>query len=113
MVRGAGLVPDDELLLEQLSALVEEIDPVPQSVIAEACATFRSRGDRSALRPGGGTHGQICLAELLGPTGELSALAGRAAADMPGMTTRDYFRAARLGKRVWWRGTAKVDLHST
>ena len=103
-MRSAGGLHDDELLLEQLSALVEEIDPVPPSVIAEASAMFGS-----AVR----TPGPVCLAELLGPTGELSALAGRTAADVPGVPTRDHARAARLGQRVWWRGTAKADLHST
>jgi hypothetical protein len=38
----AGVTSDDELLLAQLTALVDEIDPIPQSVIAAARASFRT-----------------------------------------------------------------------
>ena len=47
-----GVSSDDELLLERLSALVEELDHVPASVIAAARAAFRLRAEASESDPG-------------------------------------------------------------
>jgi hypothetical protein len=37
----------DELVLKRLSALLQEVDPVPESVTAAARAAFRATGDAS------------------------------------------------------------------
>ena len=64
----------DEFLLERLAAFVEKVDPVPQSELAAARATFRSAG---ALSQPGSAHGAgsepglADLAELFGPMGQI------------------------------------------
>lgn len=83
-------VRDDELL-ERLGAVLSDIDPVPCSVIARARATFGSRAALSASRRRGEAMiaaGQVGLAELLGPAGELRLLTARAGADVPGVAAR-------------------------
>jgi hypothetical protein len=46
------LIGDDALLLERLSALVEEIDPMPACVIAAARANFTPAVVKVTRRPG-------------------------------------------------------------
>jgi hypothetical protein len=65
-----SVASDDELLLERLSALVQEIDPVPANVTAVARAAFRPSAEASQPRRRGGVAGEpglLGLAELLGP----------------------------------------------
>jgi hypothetical protein len=111
----AGLADRDDRLLEHLTALVQEVDEIPQSVIEDARATFRSRAEVSQPRRRGGAAIELSfldLAELLGPSTELDALARGAAADVAGVAARA--RHGRAGDRPC--GTAaratKVDLHT-
>jgi len=78
-----------DAVLERLSALVEEIDPVPQSVIAAARAAFKSTAEVSQPRRrdgAGGEPGFAGLSKLLGPPRKLGSLAGGAAPDMPAVS---------------------------
>jgi hypothetical protein len=111
----SDFVSGDELLLDRLSALVAEIDPVPDSVIAGARAAFRPTAEVSQPRRRTGRVGEpdsACLEELFGPPRELGLLAGGAASDMPGVAAepppgRPVNRLRRVPGRAM-----KADLHA-
>ncbi len=110
-----GLFNDEDFLLERLSALVEEIDPVPESVIDDARAAFGPSAERSQPRRRDGAAiepGLLGLAELLGPSIELSSLTGRAAADVPGVPAESRFAVPGDRLRGPARRATKVDLHT-
>ena len=91
----AEFVNRDELLLERLSGVLDQIDPVPQGVVAAARAAF---GNASQPRRWGGAVGKPDVSgfvELFGPPRELDLLTDRTAADVPGVAAR-----ARCGGTV-------------
>jgi hypothetical protein len=62
----------DEFLLQQLSSLLDEIDPVPRCVLAQAYGAFRPIAEASEPCGCCGDVGEpdlTGLAELLGPPG--------------------------------------------
>jgi hypothetical protein len=114
-IETTDFVSGDELLLDRLSALVAEIDPVPDSVIAGARSAFTSTAEVSRPRRRAGLGGEpdfAGLAELVGPPRELGLLADRAAADMPGVAAEPPLgRPVNRLRRVPGRAM-KADLHA-
>lgn len=110
-----GCLSDEDPILERLSAVLAETDPVSASVMAAARAVFSTAsGGLSQPRRCGGAVDELVLSslpKLLGPSGQLDALAGGAAADVPGVPARarDGSSGDRpRGIRGW---EAKTDLH--
>jgi hypothetical protein len=52
-----GVPSDDDLLLERLSALVRELDPVPASVTVAARAAFKLRAEAHMTGVAAGAQG--------------------------------------------------------